>query len=96
MTRYTTVLVLAPLALAGCGPNADPWAPTTAVNFGEAVRHNMAVQIVDPEPGDLNPPQSDADRTLLMIGRYKTGRVTPPQETTIGPLSSGVSSGMGQ
>ena len=43
MTRYTSVLVLAPLALAGCGSNADPWAPTTADNFGEAVRHGEVI-----------------------------------------------------
>ena len=63
------------LALAACGTDADPWRPTTAETFGEAVRQNMAVQVVDPEPADLDLPQGDGDRTLLMIDRYKTDKV---------------------
>jgi hypothetical protein len=89
MHRKLPLLLLPALLLGACATDPNPFAPTTAETFGEAVRHNMAVQIIDPEPEDLALPPTDGDRTLLMTGRYKTDKVKKPEETTIGPLSGG-------
>jgi hypothetical protein len=89
MHRKLPLLLLPGLLLGACATDPNPFAPTTAETFGEAVRYNMAVQIIDPEPEDLALPPADGDRTLLMTGRYKTDKVRKPEETTIGPLSGG-------
>ena len=89
MHRKLPLLLLPTFLLGACATDPNPFAPTTAETFGEAVRHNMAVQIIDPEPEDLALPPADGDRTLLMTGRYKTDKVKKPEETAIGPMSSG-------
>ena len=99
MRRPTTIRALTPLSalvlLTACaGAERQPPAPVTSeVTYGEAVRRNMAVQIVDPEPTDLTLPPADGARTALMLRRYQADRVTPPEETSIGPISSGQAMG---
>ena len=89
MHRKLPLLLLPTLLLGACATDPNPFAPTTAETFGEAVQHNMAAQIIDPEPEDLALPPADGDRILLMTGRYKADKVKKPEETTIGPISSG-------
>lgn len=67
-------LVLTLPALTAC---QDP--ATLSPDFGNAVRHNMAVHIINPNPayapGAL--PVANGDRTNLAVTRYKTGTTTP-------------------
>ncbi len=76
MTRTALVLAGA-LLLTGCaeyGPAGDP-------GFGSAVRHNMALHIIDPEPRRETLPPTDGYRRGLAVGRYQTDTVEPPVET---------------
>ena len=83
MNIRPTVLV-AGLVLAACNTPAN----TPRPEFGQAVRNNMAAQIIDPNPPEtmeLSP--SDGARRVLMIERYRTDQVEPPMlpvTTTLG------------
>ena len=46
--------------------------------FGDAVRHNMAAQIIDPDPVYPGPVLLDGARGALALERYRTGEVIPP------------------
>jgi hypothetical protein len=77
LIRTASVTLAGGLLLAGCaeyGPAGDP-------GFGAAVRHNMALHIINPEPDDLSLPPADGYRQGGAIGRYKTDTVEPPVET---------------
>jgi type IV pilus biogenesis protein CpaD/CtpE len=79
MNFRPTVLV-AGLMLAACNTPAN----TPRPEFGEAVRNNMAAQIIDPNPpADMTLPPSDGVRRALMIQRYQADEVeTPPLPVT--------------
>jgi type IV pilus biogenesis protein CpaD/CtpE len=83
MNIRPTILV-AGLALAACTTPAN----TPRPEFGQAVRNNMAAQIIDPNPpADMALPPSDGVRRALMIQRYQADEVeTPalPTTTTLG------------
>ena len=83
MNIRPTILV-AGLVLAACSTPAN----TPRPEFGQAVRHNMAAQIIDPNPPeDMALPPSDGARRVLMIERYRTDQVEPPMlpvTTTLG------------
>jgi type IV pilus biogenesis protein CpaD/CtpE len=83
MNIRPTVLV-AGLVLAACTTPANAPRP----EFGQAVRNNMAAQIIDPNPPeDMALPPSDGVRRALMIQRYQADRVESPQlpvTTTLG------------
>ena len=75
-----SVVLVAGLALAACTTPAN----TPRPEFGEAVRNNMAAQIIDPNPPeDMALPPSDGVRRALMIQRYQADEVeTPPLPVT--------------
>lgn len=81
MTRRSLRLLAslgALLLLAGCYHMAPgPYAP----DFGEAVRHNMDMHIVDPEAGlaEVEAPELDGARGALAIGRYRADQVKEPR-----------------
>jgi type IV pilus biogenesis protein CpaD/CtpE len=79
MNIRPTILV-AGLVLAACTTPAN----TPRPEFGEAVRNNMAAQIIDPNPpADMTLPPSDGVRRALMIQRYQADEVeTPPLPVT--------------
>jgi type IV pilus biogenesis protein CpaD/CtpE len=79
MNIRPTILV-AGLVLAACTTPAN----TPRPEFGEAVRNNMAAQIIDPSPpADMTLPPSDGVRRALMIQRYQADEVeTPPLPVT--------------
>jgi type IV pilus biogenesis protein CpaD/CtpE len=85
MAKVPLALAFGSLLLASC--NSDE--PSSAETFGEAVRHNMAAQIIDPDPADLTLPPGDGERTALMSRRYQTDKVTKPAETLVGPGAFG-------
>lgn len=49
-------------------------------DFGASVRHNMAVQIINPVPGDdVGPATLDGRRAGDAWERYRSGTVTKPR-----------------
>jgi type IV pilus biogenesis protein CpaD/CtpE len=79
MNLRPTILV-AGLVLAACNTPAN----TPRPEFGQAVRNNMAAQIIDPNPpADMALPPSDGVRRALMMQRYQADEVeTPPLPVT--------------
>jgi hypothetical protein len=77
--------LLAPLLVAaGCAQPAphDP-------DFGNAVRHNIAAQVVSDQPSTVPPDALDGTRAGLMIHRYKLDKVEPPQDLSTSDVGSG-------
>ena len=74
------MLMLAAVVLTGCARGEADVTPTVGslgADFGNAVRHNIAVQVVDPMPAiaDGGPPPLDGNRAAAAIGRYQNGAV---------------------
>lgn len=92
-----SAVLLALAAAATLSACADPG--ETSPNFGNAVRHNMAVHIINPAPdyGADMLPTGDGRRQALATERYATGKVLrpPAPSTTSGALSKGEGSGGG-
>ena len=90
--RIFPLLLLAPLPLlAACTPN-DP-------TLGGALRHNYAMQVIDPDPhyqGD-EIEGGDGARSAAAVERYRTDKVKQPRSirTTSGSGGSGGGSGSG-
>ncbi len=72
MTRL--VLLGACIALIGCEGSGKH----LSEGFGDAVRHNMAAQIIDPDPVYPGPVFLDGARGALALERYRKGEVIPP------------------
>ena len=73
--KLLIVMALAPLALTAC--EANPVEPKLRLHpaFGDAVRHNMAVQIINPDGHpDLSPPPMDGARADDAVKRYREGK----------------------
>lgn len=71
-----TSLSIAALALlAACAPVDQP-----TPGFGDAVRFNIAAQVVNPNPhpNDMPPPEMEGERTRGAIERYQTDKVKRP------------------
>jgi len=81
----TTVLVLSlALLMSACGPfeRKKSLNPT----FGNAVRHNMQVQIVNPDAGTqpAGPTEMNGARAASAYGRYATGTTKAPEAQSVG------------
>ena len=75
--RFKSMLILAgaALAAAGCTP-VDP-------GFGEAVRYDLAVQTVDPDPqypADAHQPGDHGEKAQKATERYRKGATKPVQQ----------------
>jgi len=55
-------------------------AVTATPGMGDAVAHNIAMQVInpDPHPGDEPPPETSGRRIGDAAERYRSGEVTPP------------------
>ncbi len=65
---------------------------STGPGYGNATRHNWAVQVVNPEGEKVGiPPVMDGHRAASAIDRYEKGKVFKPEaiETTSGVIGSG-------
>ena len=72
--KLLLIASLAPIALAACENPMEP-KHTLSPAFGDAVRHNMAVQILNPEGNpDLMPSDMNGQRAAEAIDRYETGK----------------------
>ena len=75
------------LFLGGC--NTPGTGPGSA-SFGNAVRQNVAVQAVDPEPAAIEEaPALDANRTAIAIGRYQVDEVKEPRRLRTSDVGGG-------
>ena len=68
-----TVLIAAAVTITGCSTNKDP----LGHGFGDSVRHNMAVHIINPRPNyDVDSLSGlSGPRAAGAIGRYESGKV---------------------
>jgi hypothetical protein len=75
-------LLLAGVTVAACGPTVYQDSRTQFVGYGDAVRQNNAVMIVDPQPATAANVDLDFDgrKDSLAIERYRQGKVIPPEE----------------
>lgn len=75
-------LAIAALSLAACAPSVYQDSTTPTVGYGNAVRQNAAVMIIDPQPVSAANVDLDLDgrRAAIAIERYRTGTVIPPRE----------------
>ncbi len=82
MLRTFAAAVTACFGLAACQSATYP--PGSTDTFGDAVRHNMAAQIVTPKVADpqLETP-ADGSRAAVTIDRYRTDTVEPPATTSL-------------
>ena len=86
--------VLGTLALAAC-ENQAPLGP----GFGDSVRHNIAVQSVNPIPPTVvqGPSNMAGPRAGLAIERYDTGKIIDTRrEQTTNQATGGSGTGSGQ
>lgn len=78
MVTRICLLPLALLALSACAARYGE--PIPLSNGGEAVRNNIAAQIINPvSPGDVVTPV-DAARSGLAVEAYRKGEVKDPTE----------------
>lgn len=66
------IILAAALGTAGCA---------TDTGLGNAVRQNMAAQVIDPDPQHRGTPMEagSGDRAALAMWRYRKGRVLDPK-----------------
>lgn len=90
-----TLLVALLLSLGACAPSVYQDSATPTVGFGNAVRQNAVVMIIDPQPLSAANVNLDMDgrRAGIAIERYRTGTVIPPRELRTSDVLSGGSGG---
>jgi hypothetical protein len=76
------------LVVSGC--QTPPTFGEPEETYGAAVRHNIAVQTVNPDPQNkLTPPAHDAARAAKSMERYKTDKVKQPVEIRTSDVGGG-------
>ena len=88
MKTITILLATAgAIALAGC--QTEPRL-VNHPSFGNSVRHNMAVHIINPRPAMAATEATDLDgkRAAGAIGRYERGEVIQPLDVTTSSVSN--------
>ncbi len=84
MKAITIVMTLLSLLALGACSTSKP----IGRDFGNSVRHNMAVQTVNPEPSRVSPLYV-GDHAAKAIGKYREGNVEEPASvTTTGGVSN--------
>ena len=75
-------LTLSAITLAGCAPSVYSDSTTPIPGYGNSVRQNAAVMIIDPQPVSAANVNLDLDgrRAGIAIERYRTGTVLQPTE----------------
>lgn len=82
MRKQLTIVVASASLLAACGPSVYRDSATPIPGYGNAVKQNAAVMIIDPQPASAANVDIDFDgrRGSIAIERYRTGTVIPPEE----------------
>ena len=85
MTRYALLGVALAMSLAGCQTMSEPAEPTLAPGFGNAVKANMAAQVVNPEAGkeEQPAPPLDGQKAERVIKDYRKETGEAPTGTLI-------------
>jgi len=80
--RNVLLTILATLSLVACTNKA----PQTELNtgFGDAYYHNIAAQVINPNPANAGSgaPDLEGQRARIAIERYHTTTTVAPVETT--------------
>ena len=81
MNRLFFCLLSATL-LSACAPSVYRDSTTPIPGYGNAVKQNAAVMIIDPQPASAANVNLDFDgrKDSIAIERYRTGTVIPPVE----------------
>jgi hypothetical protein len=78
------------LGLTGCYPEYQP----EDHGMGDAIVHNVAEQVVNPEPDKtIAPTDLNGNRAAAAYSRYQANRVIQPVGTTITTLGGGAATG---
>lgn len=90
--RFKSMLILsaAALAAAGCAP-VDP-------GFGEALRYDMAIQTIDPDPQyppDAAQPGDHGEKAQKATERYRKGQTKALRQERAGGGAGGSGGGVG-
>lgn len=82
MRKRLIIVVASASLLAACGPSVYRDSATPIPGYGNAVKQNAAVMIIDPQPASAANVAIDFDgrRGGIAIERYRTGTVIPPDE----------------
>jgi len=82
MTKQLAIVFVAATLLVACGPSVYRDSTTPIPGYGNAVKQNAAVMIIDPQPASAANVDLDLDgrRAGIAIERYRTGTVIPPEE----------------
>lgn len=82
MTKRLSIVLASAIVLAACGPSVYRDSATPIPGYGNAVKQNAAVMIIDPQPASAANVDIDFDgrRGGIAIERYRTGTVIPPDE----------------
>ena len=78
--RIAIFAVAAFVALTACADTQSPLNP----GFGDAYQHNMAVQVIDPNPANAGSgaPDLEGERARVAIDRYRGAATLAPITTT--------------
>lgn len=88
MVRICAILAIA-LAVTACDVERYQ-RPITFSPHGEAVRTNMAAQIIDPRPPRNRGIVSDSEPAILAIENYRTGNVKDPTQQATAPDTTSI------
>jgi hypothetical protein len=82
MIKRTAIILVSATLLAACAPSVYQDSTTPIPGYGNAVKQNAAVMIIDPQPASAANVNIDFDgrRAGMAIERYRTGTVIPPVE----------------
>jgi hypothetical protein len=82
MRNRLSIVIASASVLAACGPSVYRDSATPIPGYGNAVKQNAAVMIIDPQPASAANVDIDFDgrRGGIAIERYRTGTVIPPDE----------------
>ena len=78
-------LAAAALCLASACESTNPMTGSTDPGFGEAVKYNMAIQVINPDPvydEDGAQPGENGDVAARAVKRYRTGQVKTLESQT--------------
>ncbi|MFO0997835.1 MAG: hypothetical protein U1F33_14240 [Alphaproteobacteria bacterium] len=88
-----TIVVAGGILVAATG--CDERRATLSPNFGNAVRHNIAIQTINPNPNDTAiPPDLNGERAAEVIDRYIQGEIRPAP--SFAPPTTNLSGGTGK
>jgi hypothetical protein len=78
IARKSGLWLAAGMALLLSGCNQPPWPPVPTL--GNAVKHDMAVHIINPDPHwGTAPPPLDGQRAVLIMRHYEGQAVVQPE-----------------